>query len=358
MTLTRRHEGPRAERTVRRRVAWVRGLTLVAVLAFASPASAAPQLPDLVADAPVAKPPEVHDDGSTQRLLLRLDGFVHNRGLGALELTGSGPSGGSASRMGTVFQRVFDPAAPGGFGDRASAARMWFESADLHNHWHLMNAMRYSLWSSDRRLEVAPAQKVGFCLIDSERIEGHGPASRVYGIAPTHNFCGQGETNRSELVMGVSAGWRDVYHSGLTFQWVDVSDTAPGSYWLRADADPDRVVHESVEANAPAYAPSESVVNGYLAQPVDAGTIPAGRPAPIDLSALKFDDPSPATPGPRQFRIVTPPSSGTLDKATGEWFSGSRVTYTPSPAGRVPSRSRSPLATLRARSRATRAPRG
>jgi hypothetical protein len=302
------------------------------VLALATTASAAPDLPDLVADAPGPKEPEIYDDRGTQRLLLRLDGYVHNRGTGALEMRGTGPADVAGQRvMGAVVQRVYDAAAPGGFGDRAGRARMWFESADFHNHWHVMNAMRYSLWSSDRAVEVAPAQKVGFCLVDSERRETHGPAGRVYGTAPTHNFCGQREPSRAEVVMGVSAGWRDVYQSGLTFQWVDISDTAPGRYWLRADADPDGVIEESAEVNAAAYAPTESVVNGYLARPVDAGTVPAGRAAPIDLEARTFDDALPATPGPLQFKIVTPPSSGTLDKAAGEWFSGSRVTYTPGP---------------------------
>ncbi len=325
-------QGRSRSRVARRRVAWIRRLTPVLVLALASTAPAAPELPDLVADAPGPKEPEIYDDRGTQRLLLRMDGFVHNRGAGAFEMRGSGPADVAGQRaMGAVVQRVYDPAAPGGFSDRAGRARMWFESADFHNHWHLMNAMRYSLWSSDRAVEVAPAQKVGFCLIDSERREPHGPAAKVYGTAPTHNFCGRREPSRPEVVMGVSAGWRDVYQSGLTFQWVDISDTAPGRYWLRADADPDGVVEESAEVNAPTYAATESVVNGYLARPVDAGTIPAGRPAPIDLEAQAFDDAFPATPGPLQFKIVTPPSAGTLDKATGEWFSGSRVTYTPGP---------------------------
>jgi hypothetical protein len=303
-------------------------LTLVAVLALASTASAAAQLPDLVADAPgPGLPPEIYNDG-TQRLLMRLDGFVHNRGSGALEIRGSGPSGGV---MSTVSQRVYDSAAPGGFSDLPSGARLLFETTDFHNHWHLMHAMRYSLWSADRTMEVAPAQKVGFCLIDSERIETYGPSSAVYTVDGPNDFCGQGQPNRPEVAMGVSAGWRDIYRAALPFQWIDISDAAPGSYWLRADADPDEVIDESDEVNVGTYAVSPSVVSGYLAQPVDVGQVPAGVSTPIDLKAQQFDDAFAGSPGPVQFSIVSPPSSGTLDKPTGEWFSGTQVRYTPSP---------------------------
>jgi Lysyl oxidase len=313
---------------VREGAARARRLTLVAVLALAATAataSAAPQLPDLVADAPgPSLRPEVYNDG-TQRLLMRLDGFVHNAGSGALEIRGSGPSG---LVMSSVVQRVYD--SDGSFEDLPSDARMRFETTDFHNHWHLMDAMRYSLWSSDRSIEVAPAQKVGFCLLDSQRMESNGPAVAVYPV-PNDNFCGQGQPTRSQVVEGVSAGWRDIYRAVLPFQWVDISDAAPGTYWLRADSDPDGVIHESDEDNVGTFAASPSVVNGYLAQPVDAGTIPADGSSAIDLQATQFDDSFPGSPGPVEFEIVTPPASGSLDRPTGQWFSGSQVHFTPSP---------------------------
>jgi hypothetical protein len=319
-------ERTRLARAARRRLA--ASLTLLAFLALVSTASAVPQMPDVVADPPGASlQPEIYNDGGTPRLLLRMDGFVHNRGTGPLEIRGSGPSG---SFMSTVLQRISDSDAPGGFVDRPSAARLWFETADSHNHWHLMNAMRYSLWSGDRAYEVAPAQKAGFCLVDSQRVDAHAPATAQYSV-PGNHFCGQGEPTRPELVMGVSPGWRDIYNARLPFQWVDISDTAPGAYWLRADADPDGVIQESDEVNPPAFAAAPSIVNGYLAQPVDAGSVPAGRSTPIDLAAQRFDDAYPGGPGAVQYQIVSGPSSGSLDKPAGAWFSGSRLNYTPAP---------------------------
>jgi hypothetical protein len=323
--LTGGRGGATVARSARRHLAW---LTLLAFLALAPAASAAPLMPDLVADAPGAsRQPEIYNDGGTQRLLLRMDGFVHNQGSGPLEIRGSSPTG---SFMSTVLQRVSDSDTPGGFVDRPSAARLWFETADSHNHWHLMNAMRYSLWSADRAVEVAPAQKAGFCLVDSQKVDAHGPATDHYTV-PGNNFCGQGQPTRPEIVMGVSPGWRDIYNARLPFQWVDISDTAPGAYWLRADADPDGVVQESDEVNVPAFATAPSIVNGYLAQPVDVGTVPGGRSTPIDLRALRYDDGYPGGPGAAQYSIVSGPSSGSLDRPAGAWFSGSRVNYTPAP---------------------------
>jgi hypothetical protein len=319
------HERTDAVRAAWRAGAWTRRLTLVGALTLASAASAAtPQLPDLVADAPgPSKNPQVYDDGSGERLLMRLDGFVHNAGDGPLEIRGSGPSGGV---MSDVRQRVYD--SDGAFDDLASAARLRFETTDMHNHWHLMDAMRYSLWSADKSVEVAPAQKVGFCLIDSQRVEASGPPA--YPV-PGGNFCGQGQPNRSQVVMGVSAGWRDIYGAVLPFQWVDISDTPPGTYWLRADADPDRVIAESDEDNVGTFASAPSIVNGYLAQPLDAGSVPVDGSATIDLRATEFDDTFAGSPGPVEYEIVTAPSAGSLDQPTGQWFSGSQVRYTPAP---------------------------
>ena len=307
------------------------GVVLAAVACAVAPATAAmaaPLLPDIVADPPVGVgQPEVQADAQGSRLLLRLDGFVHNRGAGALEIRGSDPSGGV---MGTVRQRVYDSA--GGFADIAHspAPSLIYETNDDHQHWHLMHAMRYSLWSDDRTVEVAPVQKVGFCMIDSERVEAPATSPPVYSTT-SNNFCGWQQPNAASVFMGVSRGWRDVYSSFLAFQWVDASDVAPGRYWLRSDADPDGVIAESDEVNPGAYDSQPSIINGYRADPVAAGTIPALGTTPITLRATAFDDPASGGLGPQQFRIVTPPAGGRLDQPTATWFSGSQVRYTPNP---------------------------
>jgi len=309
---------------------WVLLGALACALAGAPAALAAPVLPDVVADPPVPDgPPDVQDDGQGPRLLLRLDGYVHNAGRGALEIRGSNPSGGATNVMRTVHQRVFDSA--GGFEDitHSPAPGLIYETNDEHLHWHLMHAMRYSLWSEDRSVEVAPVQKVGFCLEDSQSIESWAPRRRY--TSQTDDFCGWDSPAKPNVFMGVSAGWRDVYDSSLAFQWVDITDVAPGRYWLRSDADPDGVIQESDEVNPSAYHSDISIVNGHRADPVAAGTVPALGSTPITLAATTFNDVYGGSPGPRQFQIVTPPAGGTLDQPTGSWFSGTQVRYTPRP---------------------------
>jgi hypothetical protein len=295
-------------------------------LGAAPAALAAPLLPDLVADPPVGgNPPVVYDDAQGERLLLRMDGFVHNRGPGPLEIRGSNPSGGV---MGTVGQRVYESDGRS-FADIAHvpSPTLAYETNDGHKHWHLGHAMRYSLWSGDRTVEVGPSQKVGFCLMDMERVE----APQSYRPAYTesaHGFCGSRHPDAASVFMGVSPGWRDIYSYVLAFQWIDISDVAPGRYWLRADADPDGVIAETDELNTGAYDAEPSVVNGYLANPVAAQVAALGSTA-ITLDATTFDDVHRGSPGALEFQIVTPPAGGTLDRPTGTWFSDSHLHYTP-----------------------------
>ena len=280
------------------------------------------RLPDLVADAP-ARPiiqTYAHPDGTTH-LLLRFDGFVHNQGVGAFEMRGSQPVG---TEMTVTAQRVYR--SDGSFFDDTSRdPPIIWEPEDGHDHWHLMNAARYSLWNSDKTAEVAPALKVGFCLIDSTRIETHGPSTRVYTTA-ANNFCGQDEPARPSIVEGVSAGWRDLYDRTLAFQWVDITDVQPGVHWLRAEIDPDDVVRESNEVNAGTFATASSTIPGYRARPVSAGVVSASGPTTINLATDTF-----GTPGARVFRIIEPPRHGRLSQASGPTFSSASVVYTPDP---------------------------
>ena len=286
-------------------------------------AGAAPVPPDLVADPPgAASAPEVYDDGGVPRLLMRFDGFVHNRGAGALEIRATNRSGAT---MTSVRQRIYDSGG-GVFEDWAGSPspQVLFETDDSHDHWHLKHIARYSLWNSEGTAEVAPAQKVGFCLVDLQRREQHGPSSAVYSVRG-NRFCEQGNTTASSVTMGVSAGWRDIYDRQLAFQWVDISDVAPGSYRLRAEIDPDGVIRESDEVNAPAFANGAALVPGYRA--VNISRPAAQGPRQVQLEATNVGG---LTRSP-QFKIVTAPQHGSLDRAVGQWFAGGSVGYTPSP---------------------------
>ncbi|MBY0396346.1 MAG: hypothetical protein K2X91_07735, partial [Thermoleophilia bacterium] len=287
--------------SLRRLVLWaiLAAATLAAgvpTLGVAAPADAV--LPDLVADAP-ARPiisGYTYPDG-TQALLLRFDGYVHNIGPGPFEIRGSDRMG---AEMTTVRQYVSSGGSMVATDPPAGSAgpQVIYETADGHNHLHLMRIARYSLWNSARSAEVAPAQKAGFCLVDSERIETNGPATEVYRNS---DFCRQNNPTAADLTMGVSAGWRDVYHRDLALQWVDISDVRPGTYWLAAEIDTENVIVEANEANnTRTFAGSSSTVPGYVAQPVSAGTVPSGQATTITLTSQTF-----GSPGTRRFRVET-----------------------------------------------------
>jgi hypothetical protein len=118
-----------------------------------------------------------------------------------------------------------------------------------------------------------------------------------------------------------------VYTRDLAFQWVDVSDAQPGTYWLRAEVDPDGWARESNESNAPAHASKASTIPGYAALPVNAGIVSTTAPTQIRLATQAFG----SNLGSPQFRILTPPRHGRLSRATGVPFQGANIVYTPDP---------------------------
>ncbi len=293
-------------------------------VAAAGPANAeaAPSLllPDLVADAPSSPVLESYVDAAGARLLLRFHGYVHNAGSGPLELRASQPEG---ARMTTVHQRAYDET--GGHVDLSGdpTPTVLFEPNDSHDHWHLRSAARYSLWNQGRTREVAPAMKVGFCLLDSQRMDAWAPSTAAYthsGIA----FCQQGLPGANSVTMGISPGWRDVYGRSLAYQWVDVSDVEPGSYWLSSEVDPEGVVIESQETNARAFASTASIVPGYRARSFKQRVDPLLlTPVRISLQVDRYGD-----AGTLEFRIDEAPRVGRLDQPVGRWFRASSVSYT------------------------------
>lgn len=292
------------------------------VAAFAGTSAGAensPVLPDLIADPATGPIAVIYQDESGTRRLLRFNGYIHNAGRGALELRGSKPVDGE---MSVVEQRVYRSEA--GFHDLVNvpAPRVIFEPTDGHDHWHLRNAAGYSLWNGERTTQVAPAQKIGFCLIDSTRVDPWANADKTYSEANI-SFCGHGDPGANKVTMGISAGWRDYYDRSLPFQWVDISDVQPGKYSLRAEMDPDGVIAETDEQNPPAF--TDAVVPGYVATPVTAEVLPLVS-TDVTLQAQRFGNPD-----TREYRIVKGPEHGKVNKPVGDWFTDWSVRYTPKP---------------------------
>ena len=214
-------------------------------------------LPDLVSDKPFPVNMEVLGATATDpgQFVIRFHGYVTNLGDGPLDIAGNpqltDPNDPDSH---SVYQRALKVGAtdrndPASF-VQVGKARVQYETADGHNHFHLMEISRYSLWNADRTALVSPGLKVGFCLYDSNQLATRhdNPANYFYSFGVVQ-WCDANRPDATDIRMGTSEGWRDTYSSHLTFQWVDASDVAPGRYWLAAESDPDNRIVESDETN-------------------------------------------------------------------------------------------------------------
>lgn len=328
IVLQQRHRLVLARPTARRLLAIFSAVSLVSIPLVATTASAATiLLPDLISDQPdPAGSVETNNYTGPERLILRFDGYVTNVGAGPLEVSGN-PQITNSANAAAVHQRALDT---DGNWNVVGTPLVQYETADSHNHFHLMEVGRYSLWNQSQTAEAAPGQKVGFCLYDIERAEAEdysGPTySREYSGSVTQ-FCDSNNPNTTDLVMGTSAGWRDVYGAYLTFQWIDVSETAPGTYYLANEADPHNRILESDETNNQiGFSEQTSTIPGYNSLPVVGVDTPEETAVAITVDSEQF-----GSPGSRRFEIVTAPANGTLSRSVGAPFSPTSVTYTPNP---------------------------
>ena len=98
-----------------------------------------------------------------------------------------------------------------------------FEWGECHNHWHYKGYAKYDLFTMEGSL-IPIGFKNGFCVMDLECSDG---GSFTYGCSN----------------MGIASGCGDIYSSGLSCQWIDVTDVEDGQYRLVVrvnwDYDPD-----------------------------------------------------------------------------------------------------------------------
>jgi hypothetical protein len=229
-------------------------IVLLALSSSATAGGAAALPPDLVTIG--AGPEDLMISWEKKRTLLRFTNEVGNDGIGPLEIAPSAASGdcdGDADPANDrdASQRVYeDSDTSGDFtpGDAVASERrfgcMRFHPA--HNHWHTLDFASYELRSEPRGKIVAARQKVGFCVVDTQRPfpGAGGPPTPVYphgSSSPTG--CD------STAVQGLSVGWSDVYALALPGQQLRIDRLRRGRYCLVSEADPRDLLAESDEGN-------------------------------------------------------------------------------------------------------------
>lgn len=268
-------------------------------------------LPDLISDPPFIwyNTTTSHPTTGEQIRVMAFDGYIHNVGTGSLDVAGNPQvEGGMKQRVfnGTEWEVVGEPP-------------VRFETEDGHNHFHLMEAVEYAMWTDDRTTRVSDAPKVGFCLIDVQVSEEEYDAR--YAITDS-NYCGVDEPDRTELRMGITPGWIDVYEANLAFQWIDISNVQPGRYWVSAVMDPyDRIVESNEDNNELVFSRNSYDVDGYVAR-----DLPTQSPGEIRLKANAY-----GLTGHIAFVLEDGPTNGTLNQPLGVDLYSDTIVYTPAP---------------------------
>jgi hypothetical protein len=106
-----------------------------------------------------------------------------------------------------------------------------FHFSECHGHYHFDGYATYELLDTAGNV-AARGHKQAFCLLDLAPLPGTS--------TPPRYSCG---------FQGISAGWSDIYGSGLDCQWVDITEVAEGDYVLRININPDRILPEADYSN-------------------------------------------------------------------------------------------------------------
>jgi hypothetical protein len=226
----------------RRVIALMAALTLallLLVIMLQTPSRPAYAASDLLPDLGMDHPKDLKiEKTSNGRKLLRFSSIIVNVGAGPFEVHGQRAAG--ASTM-TTQQRIFDDV--DGHRDVSTAAIMKF-GGDGHSHWHVQDLEDFELVRLDNGKLVGTGVKHGFCFYDNYRYGSINPAY----YTTSSGACGKSSSD-TQVEMGLSVGWGDIYRYTLPDQYIDITGLTSGRYRLWATADDDNWFVESDNSN-------------------------------------------------------------------------------------------------------------
>lgn len=118
----------------------------------------------------------------------------------------------------------------------------------VHGHYHILDFVETKLYHFDeehgaRGDETRYGRKTGFCIIDGGLIDQRDPGAvlpRYFGGGCCYmfGFCQLDMTRGEEFIMGVSAGWYDIYPWYRADQYVEITGLPDGTYELVSRINP------------------------------------------------------------------------------------------------------------------------
>lgn len=188
---------------------------------------------------------EMVEEGA--RRCLRFANRVGNVGEGPLEVRLSTVEAAKAfGAMGQHVQRVYR--SDGSFSDRAAGGAHFHPS---HEHFHYLDLVEFRLHTfdltTDTRGELVNEEaKSGICLVDVGIVRLALPHTSEPNWDVTCFYATFSDEN-AEWFMSLSPNWFDLYGSGTTENYVDVSGVPDGVYELVSTTNSDGSVQESTD---------------------------------------------------------------------------------------------------------------
>lgn len=185
-----------------------------------------PVMPDLVPVPPVDVRTTTTEGGST---LMRFSSTLANIGAGEFLLRASRDEGEWEVEQEITYSESGGELSP------TEATVIW--GGDGHEHWHIERVASYRLVPLSAEGEPVEDgsnlvdSKIGFCFFDHSAYLETGPEEEVHSV----HACGH--VDDTQLRMGMSSGWADVYPFTLPGQSINIDEVPDGAYRLWAEAD-------------------------------------------------------------------------------------------------------------------------
>jgi hypothetical protein len=143
-----------------------------------------------------------------------------------------------------AYQYFYENGEPVG---RAPAGTFEFDDRDGHNHWHVLQFVRFSVLDAERS-EAVRSRKESFCLVPTDAVDlSLDKAQRTEFAGELHTSCGG--PGAIWIRETIPLGWGDTYYQGLPGQAFNITNLPNGTYFVEVAANPDGLLYEQDTTN-------------------------------------------------------------------------------------------------------------